>query len=83
LTTKPAGNPFEGRDSDEDFWRPICEISFEPSQLSQYIDFPKNRIVSQIRITVQDITYGTGVFGSGALYLPPIQIFGITAEIEN
>jgi hypothetical protein len=67
-----------GRESDTDFWRPLGEIEFEPSERrTWYFDFPVSRLASQVRITVQDITPGTGTSNGTPMYLPPIQIWGM------
>jgi hypothetical protein len=67
----------EGRESDSDFWQPIDEIEFDPStRRTRYFDFPINQTVGQLRVTVQDITHGTGATGSSSVYLPPMQVYG-------
>jgi hypothetical protein len=67
----------EGRESNSDFWQPIDEIEFDPStRLTRYFDFAVNRTVGQLRITVQDVTHGTGATGSSSVYLPPMQVYG-------
>jgi hypothetical protein len=68
----------EGRESDTDFWRPLGEVEFEPSERrTRYFDFLMSRTVSQLRITVQDVTHGTGAPNSASVYLPPMQVFGM------
>jgi hypothetical protein len=63
----------EGRKSNEDFWRPIDEVDFNPAlQETRYFDFSVDHTIGQLRITVQDVTSGTGT----AVYLPPMQIYG-------
>ena len=63
----------EGRESGDDYWRPIDEVDFNPAlQETRYFDFPVDHMVGQLRITVQDVTSGTGT----AVYLPPMQIYG-------
>jgi hypothetical protein len=67
----------EGRESDSDFWQPIDEIEFDPAtRRTRYFDFPVNRTVGQLRITVQDVMHGTGATGSSSVYLPPMQVYG-------
>ena len=73
----------EGRESDADFWRPLDEIEFEPSERrTRYFDFPVSRTVSQLRITVQDVTHGTGASNNASVYLPPMQVYGV-GELAN
>ena len=68
----------EGRESDADFWQPIDELEFSPSEWrSRYFDFPANRTVGQLRITVQDVTHGRGTTENTAVYLPPMQVYGV------
>ena len=68
----------EGRESETDFWRPLGEVEFEPSQRrTRYFDFPMNRTVLQLRITVQDVTHGASASNSASVYLPPIQLWGM------
>ena len=68
----------EGRESDIDFWRPLGEVEFEPSERrTRYFDFAISRIVSQLRITVQDVTHGSGASSNTSVYLPPMQVYGI------
>jgi len=67
----------EGRESDADFWRPLAEVEFEPSERrTRYFDFPVSRTVSQLRITVQDVTHGTSASNNASVYLPPMQVWG-------
>ena len=68
----------EGRESDTDFWQSLGEIDFEPAERrTRYFDFAKTRTVTQLRITVQDVTHGTGVSNSMPAYLPPMQVYGV------
>jgi hypothetical protein len=74
----------EGRESAADFWRLMpCrdhadyrlldEVEFDPSdRLTRYFDFLDNRTVSQLRITVQDVSLGA----SPSIFLPPMQVWG-------
>ena len=74
----------EGRESDSDFWRLLSvvseyqsvireEIEFDPSERkTRYFDFPVNHTISQLRVTVQEVTQGT----SASVYLPPMQVWG-------
>ena len=63
----------EGRESDDDYWRKMDEVDFNPAlQETQYFDFAVDHVVGQLRITVQDITSGT----SQQVYLPPMQVWG-------
>jgi hypothetical protein len=67
----------EGRESESDFWRPLMEVEFEPSERhTRYFDFPVSPTVTQLRITVQDVTHGTGASNSASVYLPPMQVYG-------
>jgi hypothetical protein len=71
----------EGRESDVDFWRPLGEVEFEPvERRSRYFDFAVSRMVTQLRITMQDVTHGTGASNSAPVYLPPMQILGLLVE---
>jgi hypothetical protein len=68
----------EGRESDSDFWLPLSEIEFDPAaRRTRYFDLPVNRMVGQLRITVQDIMHGTGATGSSSVFLPPMQVWGM------
>jgi len=68
----------EGRESGSDFWRRLGEYPFSPStQRTQYFDFPVEWSVGQLRITVQDVSHGSSAAANSALYLPPIQIWGM------
>jgi len=67
----------EGRQSNDDFWVPLGEVEFNPAERrTQYFDFPVNRTVAQLRITVQDVTRGQHPSSSTSVYLPPMQIYG-------
>ena len=71
----------EGRETDTDFWRPLGEVEFAPAERrSRYFDFAISRTVSQLRVTVQDITHGTGASNSASVYLPPMQVWGMPVE---
>ena len=49
----------EGRQSNDDFWQPLGEVEFNPAERrTRYFDFPVNRTVAQLRITVLDVTRG-------------------------
>jgi hypothetical protein len=66
----------EGRESDANFWRPLGELEFEPSERrTRYFDFAVSRLVSQLRVTVQDVTHGTSASNSTPVYLPPMQVW--------
>jgi len=68
----------EGRESANDFWQRLDEVEFVPSERrTRYFDFPVNRMVGQLRVTVQDITHGSGASNSASVYLPPMQVFGV------
>jgi len=50
------------------------EIEFDPSERkTRYFDFPVNHTVSQLRVTVQDVTSGTS---ASVYHLPPMQVWG-------
>jgi len=49
----------EGRRSASDYWQPLAEIEFDPAeQRTRYFDFEVDCVVSELRITVQDVTHG-------------------------
>ena len=67
----------EGRKSEADIWIPIAEVEFDPAdRRTRYFDFAVNWTVSQIRVTVQDVTHGTGAAHNASVYLPPVQVYG-------
>jgi len=67
----------EGRQSNDDFWQSLGEVEFAPAERrTRYFDFPVNREVSQLRITVQDVTRGQHPSSDTSLYLPPMQVYG-------
>lgn len=67
----------EGRESESDFWQPLGEVEFEPSERrTRYFDFLVSRTVTQLRITVQDVTIGINAANNSSLYLPPMQVYG-------
>jgi hypothetical protein len=67
----------EGRVSESDFWLPLSEVEFDPAERrTQYFDFAEDRTVGQLRITVQDITHGTGAADNTEVRLLPMQIYG-------
>jgi hypothetical protein len=71
----------EGRELDTDFWQPLGEAAFDPAERrTRYFDFAISRTVTQLRITVQDITHGTGASNNAPVYLPPMQILGLLVE---
>jgi hypothetical protein len=71
----------EGRTSDEDFWMPLDEVEFDPAdRRTRYFDFLISRTVSQLRITVQDVTHGTNPSSNTSVYLPPMQVYGEHVE---
>jgi len=71
----------EGRESDTDFWQPLGEVEFDPAERrTRYFDFPISRTVTQLRITVQDVTHGSNASGSTSVYLPPMQVYGLAIE---
>jgi hypothetical protein len=50
----------------------LGEAAFEPAERrTRYFDFPISRTVSQLRLTVQDVTHGT----NAAVYLLPGQVY--------
>jgi len=68
----------EGRESDMSFWQSLGEADFEPPEgRTRYFDFPVSRTVSQLRITVQDVTRGTSASNSAPVYLPTMQLYGV------
>jgi len=68
----------EGRQSDGDFWQPLGEVEFTPAERrTRYFDFPVNRTVAQLRVTVQDVTQGQHPSNSTSVYLPPMQVYGL------
>jgi hypothetical protein len=67
----------EGRASNSDYWRRIDEVEFDPAERRTcYFDFPVDRLVGQLRITVQDVTHGSSASTSASVYLPPMQVYG-------
>jgi hypothetical protein len=67
----------EGRESEADFWLPLGEVEFDPAERrTRYFDFLVCRTVSQLRITVQDVTRGQNPSNNAAVYLPPMQVWG-------
>jgi len=67
----------EGRKSDADAWNSLKEVDFEPSaQRTRYFDFDDCPTISQLRITVQDITRMPGATSNTPLYLPPMLVHG-------
>jgi len=71
----------EGRQSNDDFWQPLGEVEFAPAERrTRYFDFPINRTVSQLRVTVQDVTRGQNPSNSTSVYLPPMQVYGLAVE---
>jgi len=63
----------EGRQGDADFWETIDEIEFDPSESKTwYFDFPKVYRVSQLRITVQEVSGNA----ANRLCLPLMQVYG-------
>jgi len=59
---------------------PLGEMDFNPAERrTRYFDFPINRTVSQLRVTVQDVIRGQNPSNSTSVYLPPIQIYGLGA----
>jgi len=71
----------EGRESDNDFWMSLGEVEFDPAERrTRYFDFLVNRTVSQLRITMQDVTHGTNAASNSSVYLPPMQVYGLEAE---
>jgi len=66
----------EGRGSNDDFWQPLGEVDFDPAERrTRYFDFPVSRIISQLRITVQDVTHGASASNNAAVYLPTTQVW--------
>jgi len=67
----------EGRLLDTDAWQRLLEIDFEPSaRRTRYVDFDACPAVSQLRITVQDVTRMPEATSNTSLYLPPMQVHG-------
>jgi hypothetical protein len=61
---------------------PLGELEFDPAdRRTRYFDFPVRFTVSQLRITVQDVTHGSNAANNAAVYLPPMQVYGEHTDI--